>query len=135
MTTSATILEDAQRVDHTTKLFGIRFPFSVEPCVFDTAAELCADYAGGYWHFYTLSNGGFYMAPSAEASFHVVCENGYEGDLSADAFGVAVCLYAYSRLSFSGDGDWSQVCAQHYHWLREYMAGHTEVRAILRAID
>jgi Antirestriction protein len=36
---------------------------TVERTVYDVLNELAPDYCGGYWHFYALSNGGFYMAP------------------------------------------------------------------------
>ncbi len=74
------------------------------------------------------------MAPDDEA-FQVVCMNGYEGTLSGDAFGIVVCLYAYSELSFSSVPDLVEVCAEQYHLLREYMFEHPEAEAILRAID
>jgi len=92
--------------------------------------KLATGYKGDYWDFYTLSNGGFYMAPSGDDVFHVTCDNMFEGDLSADALGITACLYAYSHLSFS-DGRFAQVCARHYHRLRDYMMEHPEVRAIL----
>lgn len=139
MTSSATIfserLDDAQRLLHTAKLFGIRFPTYVESFVFDTAGSLCEAYDGGYWHFHALSNGGFYMSPDQDEPVHVICENGFEGNMSADAFGITVCLYAYSLLSFTGHDEFSQGCAQQYHWLRDYMAEHQEVSAILAATD
>ena len=91
-------------------------------------------YDGGYWDFYTLSNGGFYMAPAEDRIYHVSCDNMFEGDLSADALGITACLYAYSHLSFS-DGRFARVCACHYHLLREYMMEHPEVSAILGATD
>lgn len=127
-------LNDTQRLAHTAKLFGIRF-WQVESFVFDTAASLSESYAGGYWHFHSLSNTGFYMAPDQTEPFHVICANGFEGNLSADAFGIAVCLYAFSHLSFSGDTDFAGACAQQYHWLRDFMMEHAEVQAILGAID
>jgi hypothetical protein len=139
MTTTATIfretLTDAQRAAHTHKLFGIRFPMYVESFVFDTAGSLSEAYNGGLWQFHSLSNGAFYMAPDQAGPLHVVCENGFEGGMSADAFGITVCLYAYSHLSFSGNEEFAQTCAQQYHWLREYMAEHAEVAAILGATD
>jgi hypothetical protein len=64
----------------------------------------------------------------------VNCENGFEGKLSPDAFGITVCLYALSELSFVGDR-MARTCAQQYHLLREYAAQHLEVREIYRAID
>ena len=125
---------DADRLAFTAKLFGMNFPMCLEPTVFDMAGRLAAEYTGGYWQFYALSNGGFYMAPKSDTVFAVSCENGFEDKLSADALGIAACLYAYSPLSF-GVGDFAETCAQQYHWLRDYMLGHPEVRGILAAID
>jgi hypothetical protein len=67
--------------------------------------------------------------------YHVVCENQFEGDLSADALGITACLYAYSNLSFSGPDVFADICSDHYYWLREFMMGHQEVEAILAATD
>jgi len=125
---------DADRLAFTAKLFGMNFPMRLEPTVFDMAGRLATGYSGGYWQFYALSNGGFYMAPKTDAIFDVSCQNGFEGNLSSDALGIAACLYAYSHLSF-GEGAFAETCAQHYHWLRDYMFGHPEVRGILGAID
>ena len=70
------------------------------------------------------------MCPAEDRSFHVKCQNMYEGDLSADALGITSCLYAYINLSFSLSD-----IARHYHLLREYSMEHTEVREILGATD
>lgn len=126
---------DEQRIEHAAQLFGIHFPLRLEPAVYALARKLSPEYNGGYWEFYTLSNGGFYMAPYADHVFQVVCENGYEGMLSADALGIAVCLYAYSNLSFSDIDGFAETCARQYHWLREYMLDHPEAQSILAAID
>src|SRR4051812_4777150 len=75
-------LSDNDRIGHTATLFGSRFLF-VESYAFDTASSLSADYTGGLWDFYTLSNGGFYMVPADSTTFRVCCDNGFEGDLSA----------------------------------------------------
>lgn len=128
------LIAEDQRVNYTAALFGLGFPLKLEPFAYFMADTMCEDYNGGYWEFYALSNSGFYMAPHTDKSFRVSCENGFEGDLSADAFGIVCCLYAYSHLSF-GDGDFAQTCAEHYHLLREFMYEHPEVDAILRAID
>jgi hypothetical protein len=139
MTTSPTItrrqVADDQRVEHTAAIFGIRFPLNLEPLVYTFAEKLSPDYDGGYWTYNVLSNGGFYMAPDSDRAFHVACDNGYEGVLSADALGIAACLYAYSHLSFSSDQEFAQVCAQQYHWLRDYMLDLPESLAILGATD
>lgn len=143
---SCQLVPESERMAFVDKLFGISYVLKLEPTVFRFAEQLAADYNGGYWNFYALSNGGFYMAPrngpqapGSDAIFNVVCDNDFEGKLSADGLGIVSCLYAYSNLSF-GDGLTSndafvEACADHYHLLREYMFGHAEVRNILRAID
>jgi len=128
-----TLVSEAARANHVHKLFGIGFPLRVEPTVFNMARLLAADYNGGVWQFYALSNGGFFMAPD-EQGHTISCENGFEGRLSAEAFGITVCLYAYSHLSFGGDA-LAEVCAEHYHLLREFALGHPEVGAITAACD
>lgn len=137
MTSSNTIysgvLADHQRAQHAADLFGIHFAFLLEPTIFDLASRLSADYDGGYWTFHALSNGGFYMAPSAE-QVRVQCPNGYEGVMSAGAFGIVACLYAYSSLAFRGDG-FAEVCAEHFHMLRALAISHIEAGAIMAAID
>ena len=133
---AATPLDDAQRMSVPAALFGAMFTTRVEPYVFGIARSLSPDYDGGYWEFYALSSGGFYMAPAADAVFHVRCESGYEGTMSGDAFGITCCLYAYSHLSFAGPPALAEECARQYHGLREYtLAGHAEARAILAATD
>jgi hypothetical protein len=128
-------LSEAQRGPHTAKLFGIRFPLQVEPYAFDSAGALSDQYDGGFWEFYVLCNGGFYMAPTSRETFQVVCANGFEGELSADAFGITACLYAYSLLSFAADGKLAEECKRQYHWLREYAGQHPEAVVIWRATD
>lgn len=126
---------EEQRIEHSAAIFGIHFPLRLEPVVYALAETLASDYRGGYWQFYALSNGGFYMAPDSDTAFQVACENGYEGRLSGNALGMAVCLYAYSHLSFSDIEGLAETCARQYHWLREYMLDQPESLAILGAID
>ncbi len=130
----STQVDNDRRIIHTAALFGSHFPLLFEPTVYGFAGNIASEYSGGYWEFYSLSNRGFYMAPVPDSLFHVSCENGFEGDLSADALGITSCLYAYSHLSF-GDGEFAETCAEQYHLLREYMFEHAEVRGILGAID
>lgn len=106
----------------------------LEPTAYAIAGRLSPDYSGGYWEFYVLGNGGFYMAPESNASFKVNADNGFSGVLSGDALGITACLYAYSQLSFV-HGVFAAACARQYHWLRGYMLAHAEARAVLGAID
>ncbi|MES2502292.1 MAG: antirestriction protein [Pseudomonadota bacterium] len=126
---------DKLRIQHTADLFGIRFPLNIEPAIYSIASNIANEYNGAYWEFYALSNGGFYMAPCSDQSYQVSCENGYEGKLSPDAFGITACLYAFSHLSFSSNQAFAEICANHYHCLRAYMLEQPEASAILGVID
>ena len=134
-TVTRELVPEDRRLSITERLFGAWFPTRIEPVVYTFAERLSNDYNGGYWEFWTLSNGGFYMAPFTDRSFHVICENQFEGDLSSDAFGITVCLYAFSNLSCSGPDAFADIYFDHYHWLREYMMERPEVREILGATD
>ena len=127
-------LADDQRTAYTSALFGLDFPLRVEPAVFAWAGRLSGDYTGGLWEFYALSNGGFYMAPRTDEPYMVRCENGFAGELSADGFGIAVCLYAYSQLSFAA-GAAAEICAEQYHLLREHALSHGESASISAATN
>jgi len=129
------LVADDRRVQHAATLFGLDFPLRLEPCVFGMASRLSSTYDGGYWLFHSLSNGGYYMSPDGPSTFAVVCENGFSSSVSADAFGLTVCLYAYSHLSSACADGLGERCSQHYHLLRDFALEHAESDAILRAID
>ena len=133
-TVTRELVPENQRLYITEKLFGVHFPLQLEPVIYGITERMAEDYNGGYWEFWTLSNGGFYMAPAGNRLHHVICDNCFEGDLSADALGITSCLYAYSHLSFT-DGDIAKEYARHYHRLRAFMVEHPEVREILGATD
>jgi hypothetical protein len=135
MTITRELVPEQRRAEFVDALFGINFPMQLEPCIFAIASELSSDYHGGYWHFYSLGNGGFHMAPDDDERFTVRSENGYEGTMSADALGITACLYAFSRLSFAATGNIAEVYARQYHLLREYAMDHAEVAAIVAATD
>lgn len=129
-----TIVPESERMAIVDRIFGIFYILKLEPAVFSIAEALSEEYTGGLWSFHELSNGGFFMAPRHDTEFTLSCENGFEGKVSPCAFGITVCLYAYSELSFAGDR-LAQVCAEQYHLLREYASQHPEAKLILRAID
>jgi hypothetical protein len=129
-----TIVPESDRMTIVDGLFGLAYVLRLEPAVFSIAEALAEEYTGGFWEFHDLSNGGFYMAPRFDTEFTLSCENGFDGKVSPDAFGITVCLYAYSELSFADDR-LAQVWAQQYHLLREYASQHPEAKLIHRAID
>lgn len=131
----ATVVPEHQRLLITAQLFKHHFPFKIEPVIYQVARQLSSNYNGAYWRFFTLGNLGFYMAPDAIEPFNIICENGHEGQVSAEAFGIIACLYAYSGLSFTKDKSLAKLCAEHFHLLRDYMLEHPEATNILAAID
>ncbi len=131
---SYTAVPESERMNVADTLFGVRYVTLLEPTIFNMAGMLAAAYDGAYWEFYTLSNGGFYMAPRGEDVYDASCSNGFVGKLSSSGLGLAACLYAYSHLSFD-DGPFGQLCATQYHLVREFMFQHPEAELIARAID
>ena len=129
---TATEVSEAKRLDALPKHFGNR-ALKVESYIFQYLRELALAYRGGLWHFYDLSNGGFYMAPGGDPLRMEVLGNGFEGTLSAQAAGITVCLFAYSQLSFRYPEE--ECFARHFHALREFALSHKEQRAIFEAID
>jgi hypothetical protein len=104
-----------------------------ESYVYDWAARLDRSYQGGLWHFFTLSNGGFYMAPADASRVHVRWHlNGYSDMMGADAFGIVVTLFALCHLAEKCGDD---RIIGHYHSLRAFATQHVEAANILRAID
>jgi hypothetical protein len=133
-TITRTLAAEADRMAFVDKLFGLSYVLQLEPIVFRFAEQLAENYDYGYWEFFSLSNGGFYMAPRSATVFNVSADNGFEGQMTADALGIVACLYSYSNLPFD-EGAFAETCAEHYHLLREFIFGHVEVRSILKAID
>lgn len=128
-------LNDSERIALPAQLFGVHFSLLVEPFVYAITESMSHEYKGGYWQFFKLSNGSFYMAPDSETYHPVACQNGYKGILSADALGITACLYAYSHLSFLDNPMLAETCTEQYHLLRNYMLEQTEAEGILEAID
>jgi len=129
------LVSEQQRANFVEALFGIAFPLQLEPYVFNIAHALSDQYKGAFWNFYSLSGSGFYMAPDDGHDFNVRCENGFEGAMSADAFGIVCSMYAFSHLSFAANGEIARVYARHYHALRDFAMEHPEVAAIIAATD
>lgn len=63
MTTQTTVTRELVPVNRRlvviAELFGVWFPLRLEPIVYTITERLTKDYSGGYWEFYSLSNGGF----------------------------------------------------------------------------
>lgn len=76
------------------------FPYKIEPSIYNVAAKIGSNYTGGYWDFYRLPGGAFFMAPAADKEYRCVGFNGNSATLGRIQFGAAVCAITYSNLSF-----------------------------------
>ncbi|MDM0078829.1 antirestriction protein [Variovorax sp. J2P1-59] len=134
---TASLVADDSRLDFLPFHFGTRHMLRGEAMVYGWMRLLCKAYDGGYWNFYTLSNGGFYMAPDFKGPMRLEVDgNGFRGNVSADAAGVIVTLFALCYLAEELYGtDGADAVVENYHRLREFVDGHREARAIFRAID
>ena len=134
---TASLVPNKARMSFLPTYFGPRFFLRGETLVYAWLDRLSKDYEGGCWDFYTLSNGGFYMAPRIEGRMRIVVEgNGFVGNMSADAAGIVVTMFTLGQLARENfrlhDVDF---LTKQYHFLREFVYGHAEGRKILSAID
>lgn len=115
------------------KYFGDSF-LKAESQIFNMLKKLTLEYFGGYWNFFELSNGGFYMAPESDKSFLIyVQSNDYVNCFSPDAAGILTCLFVINQLCWENPNDEEMTCK--YYLLRDYALDHYEANAILSAID
>jgi hypothetical protein len=129
--TATLVTGDDERLQCLPRIAGIRCTL-LENTIYDMLGMVCTDYAGGYWDFFTLSNGGFYMAPKTIKTFRLTCENMFEAEVDANTAGLIACGLAYSHLSFIKGG---QCFADAYHRLSEFIFQHPEVGTIRAALD
>ncbi len=131
----ATLVPGEGRLKFLPRHFGTHM-LTVENSLYAQFAKLCPTYTGGYWHFYELSNGGCYLAPSREQYRLVHGGNFFDATMSGDAAGIIVSLFTFSHVSFMLEDDpLGPRIADYFHLLRDYAANHSDAGLIYRAID
>jgi hypothetical protein len=129
----ATLVPEAKRIQFLPRHFGTKM-IVFEDALYTQLQELCADYTGGFWNFYNLSNGGCYLAPAQARGYRlIVSGNGFEGNLDAEATGIVVTLFTLSHLSmrFPRIGRY----AERFYQLRDFACEYPDANLILAAID
>lgn len=133
---AATQVTDENRISFWPQQFGsIPQWMTLEPHIFGWMDRFCVDYCGGIWNFFTLSNGGAFMAPESETDEKWTLFNSMNGngaEMSTEAAGIAVCLIAYSHHACRTECD---AMTGHYYRLRDYALLHPDCHAIMRIID
>jgi Antirestriction protein len=104
-----------------------------EALVYQSLQSICEAYSGGFWDFFELSNGGFYMAPRMEEPLRIQCEgNGFDGGMSCDAAGIVACMMAFNALAWqTREAHFGEL----FYQLSAFAAQHTEAASIFAAID
>jgi len=128
------LVQDAEeRLRLLPKVFGVKYMIKAESMIYQWMGVLCREYTGGYWDFYELSNGGFYMAPAAREVFKISVQgNGFTGEMSNDTAGLLATLNAVCHLANSTGKD---EFVDLYYLIRDYASLRTDWMQIRRAID
>lgn len=128
----ATLVAPENRLDFMPEMFGRHF-FSAEMLVFGWMDRLCEGYCGGYWNFLKLSNGGCYLAPNREGVMRIRNHlNYFDEEMSADAVGIVVTLFALCDLS---NRTLDEEITERYYALKVFAMNHAEAALISAAID
>lgn len=133
---TATIVSESDRLTILPRVFGEQYMLEFEISVYGWMSELSATsespYKGGFWQFYTLSNGGFYMAQTTDGRITLTSPSGLDGEMSMAAAGITASLYAINMLCCKTR------LKRHvdlYYQLREFAIEHLEWGAIGQVID
>lgn len=103
-----------------------------ETLIYSFMDKLFEEYSGGYWDFFTLSNGGFYMAPTGYEEITCNADNGFCGEMSGDAAGIVATLYTLNVIANKTEQDHF---IEMYHRLIDYISFHEESGKIYAVID
>lgn len=124
---------DEDRMEFLPQHVGTAF-LRYEQSVYHLMDQHCDGYSGGYWEFYDLTNGGFFMAFDApERRFTVTQPSNYfEGEMSAEAASIGVNLYVQNSFSWQIDPD---RFGKTYQALYNFAAQHPEGAQIMGFID
>lgn len=129
--TAALVTRDFDRMRCLPGIAGSQ-AIKLEFAIYDLLRRISRDYNGGYWDYYTLSNGGFYMAPQTDQRFRLRCDNHFEGEVCAMAAGLIACSMAYSLLSFQDGGE---RYAKQFYLLGDFIAQRGDAGVIHAALD
>lgn len=116
-----------------------RYYIVFENAIYNWMTRNAVAYNGGYWDFYTLSNGGFYLQPTK--GYMLTSPNGFMDDVSAQEAGIIVTLMMLSHFSFvTYEKEHHEDCERisaYFHQLRDFiftLSPESQTK-ILNAID
>lgn len=123
---------ESKRLEFLPRFVGKHF-MAYEGFIFNRMREDAEKYNGGFWEYYALSNGGFYMGLDQSEPLTMQCIGNYfEGTMSADAASIGVNLFALNAFAWQLDPD---KFSEAYRQLRDYALQHDEAAQIMAYID
>ncbi|MEJ1961063.1 MAG: antirestriction protein [Gammaproteobacteria bacterium] len=129
--TAQLIVNHEQKAELLPRHFA-RYMLTVEDSIYMFAQRIVPEFRAVYWHFFELSNGGFYMAPDVDPIQARNLTSAQFRDMTGEALGIAACLLAFRELSSQIQNG---VMARHYFQLREFAVEHAEAREIFGVVD
>lgn len=116
-----------------------RYCIAFENAIYNWMTRNAVAYNGGYWDFFQLSSGGFYLQPTK--GYMLTSPNGFMDDVSAQEAGIIVTLMMLSHFSFvmyekEHHEDCERISA-YFHQLRDFiftLSPESQTK-ILNAID
>lgn len=149
---TVTLVKDEDRLSFLPRYLGKSY-LEGERIIYSFARKFCVGYVGGFWDFYEVSNGAFFLslAGKEDASYAFsVDSNFFEGKLSGQAVGIVVTLYALNLLISmlheiendpNSEADKELVSKNQealtlsYYALRDYAFSRPDADLIYQAID
>ncbi|QAB00979.1 antirestriction protein (plasmid) [Agrobacterium tumefaciens] len=130
----ATIVPDERRLLFLPALFGSSLLMVAENAVYGFMERISPlDYGGGFWDFYEYEGKPLFLAPRSKSRFRITGDiTCFQGEVSAEAAGIIVTMFAHSHLSFQFQSD---LLPEGYGRLYAYSADHPEAAEIYQAID
>lgn len=132
------VIITAESIPESERMQALPFYFknhmlAVEKQIYSCMHQFCQGHNGGFWDFYRLDNGGFYMACHSKARYFLSSPmNEYQKIVDADTAGMIVCLYAYNFLCCKTESD---ILIEQYYKLLDYVHFHPHAQEIFKAID
>lgn len=128
---SVVIVAEELRLEALPKHFGKAF-LEYERLVYSYMDYLCPEYTGGYWEFYELGNGGFFMQLKGGERYTLNSPNGSCYEVSVQSASIVVCLFAQCHLMQKYPTD---ALIEKYHQLRDFAGQLDEANEIYQLID
>ena len=116
-TITRTKCPDSEKLDFLPTHVGKEF-LQYENLVYTLMAKACENYSGGFWDYYSILNGGFYMLFDSDKPLRLQWSvNYFDGELSSDAASIGINFMAQNALSWETR---SESSTDAFYAFREY---------------